>query len=142
MVVIYLFWLPARISNHATAHGRIHSAACHVPQFDEYNFSSFAVNPAAYVVNNTIGRLHRVAVVLTLAATPGDLQEMILALAGNATQLLAMSNASSNYYGPISTIMHSGGFVKANSLAVCGGLVQKLRSSGDCTSFFSCPQGR
>lgn len=112
------------------------------PQFDEYNFSLPAINTAAYVVNNTIGGLHHVTVVLSLAATPGDLQEMIFALASNATQLIAMSNASDGFILPISTIMHSGGFVKANPYAVCGGLVQKLRSSGACASLSSCLQGK
>lgn len=109
------------------------------PQFDDYNFSSPAINTSAYVVNNTIGGLHRVAVVLSLTATPGDLQEMIFALASNATQLIAMSNAS-GFSPPISTIMHSGGFVKATPYRICGGLDQKLRSSGD--SLISCLQGK
>ena len=111
------------------------------PQFDEYNLSSPAINTSAYVVNNTIGGLHRVAVVLTLAATPGDLHDMIYALASNATQLIAMSNASDGFTLPISTIMHSGGFVKANPDYVCGGLFWKLRSSGACAFLLSCLQG-
>lgn len=88
-----------------------------------------ALDSRGYTVSKTLDGLHRVAVNLTLAAMAFDLQAIIDALQGNATQALDSSVLSGGAL-PIRTLFAYGGTARVDPLAVRGGLLQKLASSG------------
>ena len=89
-----------------------------------------ALNAHDYMVSKMLGGLHRVAVNLTLAATPLDLQAIIAALQGNATRALDSSALSGGTALPIGTLFDYGGPARVDPLAARGGLLQQLASSG------------
>ena len=93
-------------------------------------FKPPALDSRDYTVSKTLGGLHRVAVNLTLAATPLDLQAILAALQGNATQALERSALFGGAALPIGVLFDYGGSVRVDPLAARGGLLQQLASSG------------
>jgi len=89
-----------------------------------------ALDSRGYTISKTLGGLHRVAVNLTLAATPFDLQAIADALQGNATRALDNSALSGGAALPIRTLFAHGGTARVDPLAARGGLLQQLASSG------------
>lgn len=95
-----------------------------------YNSDPPAANLHDYMVSKTLGGLHRVAVNLTLAATPFNLQAITAALQGNATRALNSSAPSGGAALPIDTLFAYGGPVRVDPLAARGGLLQQLARPG------------
>ena len=88
------------------------------------------LNAHDYMVSKTLGGLHRVAVNLTLAATPLDLQAILAALQGNATRAFDSSALSGGAALPVGTLFDRGGPARVDPLAPRGGLLKQLASSG------------
>ena len=100
------------------------------PAYAASYFDSPTLDSRDYTVSETLGGLHRVAVNLTLAATPLDLQAILAALQGNATRALDSSALSGGAALPISALFNYGGTARVDPLAARGGLLQQLASSG------------